>query len=90
MDKQFKKKLEKEFDYISDKVLEMRAEAEHMASDARERFNREIDGLAARADRLRSEFTGEGDGVMSDLSDKFRSGVDDIKRSLKSMRERFK
>jgi len=88
-----KKKIEKEFDYVNAKAMEMREEAEHMAGDARERFGREVDGLKARADRLRSEFDSLSEETVESadsLREKFSRGLDEIKNAFKQMRDRFK
>jgi len=91
-DKQIIKKIEKEFDYVDSKVIEMRTEAEHMAGDARERFGREIDTLKARADMMKTEFLEAKEGGTNrfdDLVKKYQPGLEDIKKAFKGIKDRF-
>jgi len=88
-DKKIIHKLEKEFDYMSSKVDEMRAESEHLASDSRDRFQHEVDGLASRIDRLKNEF-GQAQskaGVKwEDFRTKLDHGLEEIKQAFKNVR----
>lgn len=91
--RQIIKKIEKEFDYVRSKVMEMRLEAEHMAGDARERFGREVDGLKSRVDRLEAEFS-EDRGVAGLATEvqtsRYQQVLNEIKEAFKAMRDRFK
>ena len=91
-ERQHVKKIEKEFDYIDAKVAEANAELEHMPSEVKDRYSREVEGLKARADRLRTEFreTKEAaSGLLPELINKYHDGLEDLKKAFKNMRDRM-
>lgn len=75
------------------KVMDLRAEAENMAGEGRDRFAREVDGLKSRVDRVKSEFVEaerSAETNWDDLRDRLEKSIDDIKQAFKNMKQRFK